>query len=351
MLRANVGEVVEVTLHNWLQQSAHGLPEHGYPAVPVESPFPRSARVSLHPQLLAYDVLDSDGASVGVNPDQTVGPGETITYRWYVDAEVGTCNLWDMADLRHHRHHGAVGVFIAEPRGSTYLDPVTRQPVEAGTQVVISNPFLGEFREFVLVMHDGARLVGSSGALVRDPQPVVLSGSESESEAEAEAKSEDGEDGGPADYEDQGSRGFNFRCERLAHRLKRDPDLANVFSSRIHGDPATPVFLAYPGDPVRIRFAFPADRARAHTFTLHGHTWRRCPRDVETACTAAVGEISVGSAHDVHLDYGAGGLHQAPGDYLYRSGNLRWDLGLGVWGILRVLASPDPRLPPLRNRG
>ena len=29
-------------------------------------------------------------------------------------------NLWDMADIRNHRHHGAFGMLIAEPRGSKY---------------------------------------------------------------------------------------------------------------------------------------------------------------------------------------------------------------------------------------
>ena len=336
VLRANVGEMVEVVLHNWLTGGAHGIPHHGYPAVPVEVPFPPSVRISLHPQLLVYDVRGSDGAAVGFNPDQTVGPGETITYRWYVDTEVGPCNLWDMADLRHHRHHGAFGIFIAEPKGSTYLDPVTRQPVDTGTQVVISNPLLGEFREFVLVMHDGARLVDSSGTPVVDPRPAIPS-----DEQEAEEL---------ADFEDQGSRGFNYRSERLTHRWKRNSNLANAFSSRIHGDPATPVFLAYPGDRVRICLTFPADRARAHSFTLHGHTWRRCPWDVASTRVAVVGESSVGSAADLYLEYGAGSLERRPGDYLYRSGNVRWDIELGAWGILRVLPSADPRLAPLRNR-
>ena len=27
----------------------------------------------------------------------------------------------------------------------------------------------------------------------------------------------------------------------------------------------------------------------------------------------------------------------APGDYLYRSGSLRWDVESGLWGILRIM--------------
>ena len=64
--------------------------------------------------------------------------GESIKYRWDVDKEVGACNLWDMADLRNHRHHGAFGMFITEPKGSVYLDPVTREVTDTGNQVIIS---------------------------------------------------------------------------------------------------------------------------------------------------------------------------------------------------------------------
>lgn len=336
VLRASVGEVVEVVLHNWLTDGLHRAPKHGYPAVPVETPYPGSLRVSLHPQLLVYDVRSSDGATVGFNADQSVGPGESITYRWYVDAEVGACNLWDMADLRHHRHHGAFGVFIAEPKGARWLDPFTRRPARTGTQVVVSHPLLGEFREFVLVMHDGARLLDASGALIVDPQPAFP--------PSAAAPQEE-----MADFEDQGSRGFNLRAERLIHRLRRNADLAQAFASGVHGDPSTPVLLAYPGDPVRIRLTFPADRARARTFTLHGHTWRRCASDLASTRVGARGEISVGTADDLHLDYGAGGFLARPGDYLYRSGNIRWDIELGLWGVLRVLRSQDRSLPPLQN--
>jgi len=334
ILRGNVGELIEVTLHNCLTEPSHNDVIHGYPFVPVEAPYPVSHRISLHPQLLAYDVNGSDGATVGYNSDQTVGPGECITYRWYVDLDLGTCNLWDMADLRNHRHHGAFGVFIAEPRGSTYLDPITREEVRTGSQVIVSNPLLGEYREFVLIMHDGVRLVNEQGKLIIDPEPVF---------ADPE------EPGLVEDFEDQGSRGFNYRSERFIHRLLREPDVSKVFSTDVHGDPATPVFLAYPGDPSVIRFAFPADRARAHTFVMHGHHWRRSVDDMNSRYVSARSSITVGTVDDFYLDFGAGGLCELPGDYLYRSGLIRWDVELGVWGILRVLGECSPLLAPLKN--
>ncbi|GAJ99810.1 hypothetical protein JCM19055_2852 [Geomicrobium sp. JCM 19055] len=204
ILRGNVGECIEVTLHNKLDPKFHSHLVHGYPLVPVEAPFPPSLRISMHPQLLTYDVNGSDGATVGFNPDQTIGPGESITYRWYVDTNVGSCNLWDMADVRNHRHHGAFGIFIAEPKGSVYLDPITRKPSNTGSQMIISNPILGEYREFVLVMHDGVRLLDTNGNLIIDPEPVLFSSEQ-----------------GLEDTEDQGSRGFNYRAERFRNRLRK----------------------------------------------------------------------------------------------------------------------------------
>lgn len=330
ILRANAGDCVEITLHNKLSEDFHSKAVHDYPSVPVDAFFPPSLRISLHPQLLAYDVRGSDGATVGFNPDQTVGPGESITYRWYVEEDFGACNLWDMADLRNHRHHGAFGILIAEPKGSLYLDHVTREEVESGSQVIISNPLLGEFREFVLLMHDGVRLVDAEGNLILDPDPILVRREEP-----------------LEDFEDQGSRGFNYRAERFSHRVKDLQDVFQAFSSRIHGDPSTPVFLAYAGDPVTIRFVFPADRARTHTFHLHGHTWLRNEDDINSTYVSVRGQNTVGTADDFHLTNGAGGLLGLPGDYMYRSGNIRWDIELGVWGIMRVLPELSDRLAPL----
>ena len=62
-----------------------------------------SNRVSLHPQMLQYDVQGSDGATIGYNFDQTIAPGEKITYQWYADQEYGGTILYDYGDIRSHR--------------------------------------------------------------------------------------------------------------------------------------------------------------------------------------------------------------------------------------------------------
>lgn len=332
ILRANVGEYVEVTLTNELKDIFHHGALHGYPEVPVSAPFPPSKRISLHAQLVNYDVRNSDGATVGFNLDQTIAPGESIKYIWYIDTDFGSANLSDMADIRNHRHHGAFGILIAESRGSKFLHPKTRKEGNIGHQAIISNPLLPEFREFSLVMHDGVRLLDKNGNLIIDPEPLLIKPEEV-----------------IEDFEDQGSRGFNYRNERFSHHVKDLNDVFKAFSAAEVGKPSTPLFLAYPGDPVTIRFAFPSDKPRAHTFTIHAHQFLRSKKDINSSVASFKGESTVGTNDDFLLFYGAGGLSQQPGDYMYRSGNIRWDIELGLWGIFRVLKSKNSSLAPLKK--
>ncbi len=335
IIRANVGEYVEVKLTNLLNGKDHHDGRHGYPEVPVEAFFPTSDRISLHAQLVVYDVRNSDGATVGFNKDQTIGPGESITYSWYIDQDIGAVNLVDMADLRNHRHHGAFGMLIAEPRGSEFLDSKTRKEVKTGEQVIISNPLLPEIREFALMMHDGVRMLDKNGKLIIDPKPLVFGDVEAEEEE--------------PDFEDQGSRGFNYRYEPFRNRVKKFKDIHKVFSSKVFDDPSTPLLLAYPGDPITIRLTHPADRARTRTFVIHGHKFLRSEDDLNSSIISHRPQMTVGSNDDLHLFYGAGGLLNKPGDYLYRSGNIRWDIELGMWGIFRVLKRRTKDLAPLNN--
>ena len=88
--------------------------------------------MSIHPNLTRFDVTRSDGATVGYNYDQTVAPGASRTYTWYLDPEVtgATINLVDLGDRRGHRHHGLWGGLMVEPKGAVWLDPRTGQPLK-----------------------------------------------------------------------------------------------------------------------------------------------------------------------------------------------------------------------------
>lgn len=79
ILTINAGEGLELTLYNYMPSNLN-VPQ--FPEVPIQVPWPYSPRVSMHSQSAEYDVLGSDGTTVGFNPDQTIGVGESITYRW-----------------------------------------------------------------------------------------------------------------------------------------------------------------------------------------------------------------------------------------------------------------------------
>ena len=91
----------------------------------------------------------------------------------------------------------------------------------------------------------------------------------------------------------------------------------------------------------------PSERRRAHTFHIHGHKWKFDPRELDSRTNSYVGHIVPGHAEDLLLIGGAGGIFNCPGDYMYRSGNIRWDIEQGMWGIIRVHDKIQPHLPRL----
>lgn len=284
ILRANVGDWLEVTLYNvW------------------------------NPQFLQYDPVCDSGINVGYNSkEQTVGIGESKRYFWKADREYGACILQSFGDMRNHRYHGLFGAVIVEPAGSVWYENFTRKKNPFAEQAVITAPGVESFREYVLFIQNGIRLLDAQGNLIQT----------------AAADSEE-----PVDAEDTGEKGYNYRSERFANRLSRDKRVWKVFSSKIHGDPATPVWKAYSGDRVIFRAMMPADKPRNVSLTVHGHLWREQPRDSLSREIPLQGGISIGNRFDMELKGGAAD----PGDYLYRSGSFGWDVESGMWGIFRVL--------------
>ena len=363
VLRAHEGECIEVTLTNKVDPAGTFATEHaphgadqrpganGFdPPLVLESPTgtPAGLRVSLHADLLRYDVRGSDGATVGFNRDQTVGPDDSITYRWYAydvsPGELGAVNLTDYGDVRGHRHHGLFAGLVVEPRGATWADPVTGEVGTTGAQadirVVDSSTEATDFREFVTFYQDGLNLRDSAGQPLPDPFDHLPTPEEPA--------------GALADSEDRGEKALNYRNESFHHRLDQDPgaahdgldgfDLAHVFSSTEHGDPDTPIFRAYAGDEIRWRVLQGADKPRQHTFGVGGHGWLRQPNDdeSETEKIGAQGAMSVGRAFNIHAT--AGGTTGAVGDFRYGDQVLDHKLSGGWWGLLRVYAGPG-RIP------
>jgi len=188
-----------------------------------------------------------------------------------------------------------------------------------------------------MVMHDGVRLLDKNGQLIFDPvDGIILPPDDLDAEE-------------LLDTYDQGSRGFNYRSERLINRYRKHPVLNDLFSSNVFGDPATPTFESYVGDPVTIRLVTPAERRRSHTFHLHGHRWRFDTNDMNSRLESFVGFNVAGAIRDLHLLGGAGAFGGFHGDYMYRSGNIQWDIEQGMWGIMRVHRELRKHLPSLKK--
>jgi hypothetical protein len=115
-----------------------------------------------------------------------------------------------------------------------------------------------------------------------------------------------------------------------------------ISDSLVVADPATPVFVAAKGMPVRIRMVHPGGLAE-QTWVLDGHVWQEEPY-VDGSTRIGVNPSSQwlgsrdGFGPNNQFDIvvaEAGGAAGVTGDYLYRSfiGN---DYRAGLWGILRV---------------
>ena len=312
ILRANTGDWIEVTLHNaWDMEQP--IPYFSYPRVPLDKEYTPSMRVSLNPQFLQYNPVSDSGINVGYNEmEQTVGVGESKRYLWRADQEYGACIIQSFADMRNHRYHGLFGAVIVEPPGAEWYRNFTRRKDSFAEQAVITAPGEENFREYVLFIQNGIRLLDADGNIIQT------------------AAEDNGE---PVDAEDTGEKGYNYGSERFANRLARDSRTWKVFSSKVHGDPATPVWKAYPGDRVVFRVMMPADKPRNTSVTIHDHLWKEQRQDPFSRIVPLQGGISIGNKFDIELLDGAG----CPGDYLYRSGSFAWDVESGMWGIFRVV--------------
>ncbi len=174
----------------------------------------------------------------------------------------------------------------------------------------------------MVFIQNGIRLLDASGELIKTAGGADMGAGEPHQGGAHDS----------VDPEDTGEKGYNYRSERFYNRLKKDNKISNIFSSKIHGDPSTPVFKANSGERVIVRTMMPADKPRNVGFGLHGHMWKEQQKDPKSRLIPLQGAISIGSVYNMELEDGA----SCPGDYLYRSGSLKWDVEAGMWGIVRV---------------
>ena len=344
ILRCRQGEWVEIELKNELHQTLEA--EAHPPELPVEGDRNDpsiSTHVSLHADLLSYDVKSSDGVTAGRNPIQTVPSGGHRTCLFHADVEPGPVLLQDLADVRNHRHHGLFGTLIVEPRGTVPLavpenEPTAPERIDGTTKRAWSGSRAtlwnkdddSRVEEIVLLLHDGIR--------------YYKDGEENDEEEPPDPADIPGDMGEEPDTEDQGQKAFNYRSERLdlafedmkackdEHGHDQHPNVHDRKGWFKGFTPATPTFLVPTESDVAVRFVCAADKPRNHGFTLHGHGWKEWPHtNGMSPVVSSEGGISVGTARTYAFK-----ANSQPGDYLYRSGVLKWAVAQGLWGTLRL---------------
>jgi Multicopper oxidase len=310
-IRANAGDCLKVTMHNdlpadnWTWTWGSGTTRAGF----------NIGNVLYNPQT-------SFGGAVGFDPDSTVAPGGSRTYVYYVDKELGTNLVLNMGNESSWRA-GAYAALIAEPAGSVYEDPFTGKPIQSGIFADIFPGSGSPFREYVTLFSDREPLLGHSIMVYYIDSDHSYTDYHEASLTDREPVDEGGNG--------NGNCGANPCADPFPLWLSK--------SNSVNGgnDPATPLFQAFAGDPVRWRVA-DASGDNVISFQVSGHEF---PLDHGLAGSQMIEArtLVAGETFEAYLANGAGGATHATGDFEYNMGRDPI-IKSGDWGILRVLPPP-----------
>ncbi|MEE8157767.1 MAG: hypothetical protein V3T78_00150, partial [Dehalococcoidia bacterium] len=285
VLHANVGDCVRVLLSN----------ETG------------DGPVSFHADILAYDPQDSMGISAGLNASQAIAAGQSRTYTFYAHPDVGetVALVRDWGNVLENPGLGLYGAIIVGPQGATYTNPLTGEDMslKAGWKVDVHPPSGPSYRNFALFIQEDDEVIGTHLMPYTEQVESVV--------------------------------GLNYTAEPLQKRLETDKDTSKVFSSEVHGDPATPIIEAFVGDTLKIHALVPFSE-QAQVFTLEGHQW---PLEPARPGSDLLSSVQIGGLEAISIEpiYGAGGRVGLPGDYLYGDHREPYRVA-GLWGFFRVHA-------------
>ena len=323
--------------------------------------FTASEQVALAPQLVSYDINQSNGVNLGFNKVQTAKIGETVTYTWYAGirervtdkelvveevideelvvekvsveelvvekvsveelvvagvrytpAEFGTTNLLPSDSLQQSRY-GVLAGLVIEPAGSRW------NVADTGTSNTIIKEDGSRFEEFVLMAQDSYQFAKFQTGFNYASEPL-----------------------GASDFGGRyaGTGSVDIACS-FANELGNINNNATTPYAAL-GDPETPVFYADAGAAVRFRVMQPSG-ADQHVFGLFGHVWQEEPylpgstvigNNPASQWQGSRMGLSAADRFDIVIP-SAGGEFAVPGDYLYNS-YIGGDQNYGMWGIFRV---------------
>ncbi len=314
VIRANAGDCVQITLRN---------------RVPTGSLY-GGTRAGFDQSLLLSNPQNSGGAAIGLNPDTTVAAGGTGTFQYFADRQLGTA-IFRNAGSDSSQRHGAYGLLIVEPQGSTWFDSRTGSALTAtatSTQAIIRAPNNQRFREFALTLGTTDQHLARSIVPYQD----VVAGAGVNSTFTA----------GNVPIADKGWSNINYTTEPLTVRLglttsppNPSPNYSTAFSSAVHGDPSTPILRSYAGDPVVMRVGIGASD-QLHLFNVGGHVfpkeplmWNGTTDRRSSLLTARV--VTAGETLDAIMVGASSPPQGQAGDFKYgdtrQQPDGRWDVG------------------------
>ena len=398
ILRANAGDWIKINLQNNFDKNAKtfataaqfnnvGTFQTGNPFLwlfknlkkyPEAAIINTSKSVGIHPQLVAYDITAGDGMNVGSNPKATIDPtGSTILY-WYAGTlsfnenelvqtpvEFGSVNLAPAEPLLQHRK-GLIGALVVEPMGSTWpckpdqleslpeyqyvynsankLESVDTTPKKTRAVATVRKADKTEFRELVLVMQaDAYMYLASSPLPTTNKNPKLGAAFNYRTEPEQYRYSQTNFPPGPP----------AGTAARLANKLVAGA--LPVFDDHPeYADPQTPLLTVHAGQPVRVRWIYPAGAGgdaggSSQVPVVHGHVFQEEPyiNDSRELGFNPLSEwaggrfILPGQTIDM-LFPSAAGSFQVPGDYFYgtyigQTPNDPRGQAQALWGLMRVI--------------
>ncbi|MEV7624915.1 multicopper oxidase domain-containing protein [Actinoplanes sp. NPDC089786] len=348
VLRASLGQSVEVRFENQI----------------------RDRQVGLHVQGdVLNDIQIDDGAEVGRNISSLVPFQGRHTYHWTATHE-GAYVINDLGDVRGDERgtnsHGLFGAFLVEPAGATWRDPETGENLTgtafadgAYVDIIVPDdrpdvPFVDfhsgtahSHREFTVFMHDepsvhsGLHVAGEHDvmplSLRAEPMPNRLPHRmrrlvEQSADRPLPPPGQIDQHAMTMVIDDDLTEVFLVARNSDGEFLERVAGEEQHHSSWLFGDPVTPIFRAYKGDPARVRVLH-AGVKETHVYHLHVHQWRQIAADPDSQL---VDSITIGPQTGITLDplYGSGSRQKAPGDVIWHC-HLYPHFHHGMWGLWR----------------
>jgi FtsP/CotA-like multicopper oxidase with cupredoxin domain len=325
VIRGNQGDCVKITLRN---QLAFG------------------EEVSLHINGSDMVMSETGQAATTTNPDSVAVEGESIEMEWYIhpDTQEGGRQFHTYSNDRELTVMGLFGVFVVEPKGSNYYEPLGTGPAteaSSGWQVMIDNGDGPDFREFVLIYHEvgdeAFRPVNKHGDFLPQRDPLT-------------------------DAYRPGARALNYRSEpfginnmHIQHEYFGFEDESMAYSSYTFGDAAPTIPRSYLGDPAKFRIVHGGSEV-FHSHHPHGGAirWQRSPRATQMPVWSTgqsgpvkypvirtksdrvdVEVIGPSEALDLETECGSGLCQWLAGDFLFHC-HVAHHYVAGMWGYWRV---------------